>query len=212
MADERNARSRAPDGDGSRVFAAEAAYADSIFRTALGDVDGSVEALEASLRLKPDYAPALLSLGSVEYQRSNPEEGKRLFMSLPSLPEDTPDLCEIIGEAGGFLIQSGENGDGLDLFRAGARRFPEAAELFEGIGCCAGHEGLHSEAIEACERALELAPDGQRHVNNLGWSLLGAGRREEARKVLERAVAMDPDDEIARNNLRTCLEELDRAG
>jgi hypothetical protein len=51
MADERNARSRAPDGDGSGLFAAEAAYADSIFRTSLGDVDGSIEALEASQEL-----------------------------------------------------------------------------------------------------------------------------------------------------------------
>ncbi len=211
MADERNARSRAPNDDDGSLFGAEAAYADSIFRTALGDVDGSVEALEASLRLKPDYAPALLSLGSVEYQRNNPEEGKRLFMSLLSLPEDTPDLCEIIGEAGDFLIQLGEDGDGLELFRAGARRFPEVAGFFEGIGCCAEHEGLHSEAIEASEKALELTPDDQRHVSNLGWCLLGAGRREEARKVLERAVAMDPDDELARNNLQACLEELDRA-
>ena len=50
------------------LFAAEAAYADSIFRTALGDSQGCIDALRRSMECMPTYAPALLSLGTVEYQ------------------------------------------------------------------------------------------------------------------------------------------------
>jgi hypothetical protein len=50
-------------------FSAEAAYADSIFRDALGDREGSILALQRALEAMPTYAPAILSMGSVLYQR-----------------------------------------------------------------------------------------------------------------------------------------------
>ncbi len=74
----------------------------------------------------------------------------------------------------------------------------------QGVGCCAGHEGLHDEAIAASRRALELEPSNQKFMNDLGWSLYDAGQGDEARTVLERAVDMDPQDELAAENLRIC--------
>ena len=184
------------------TFQAEAEYAESMFRSALGDIEASVAALKRSLEWKPTYAPAILSMGSVEYQRNRSAEGRKLFQSLLSLPDSTPDLSEIIDEAGSFLIQIGAYEDGLALYRAATERFPAVAALHQGLGCCAGHEGFHDEAVAASERAIELEPGNQRFVNDLGWSLLLAGRLEEAGVVLERAVSMDPSDELARENLR----------
>jgi Flp pilus assembly protein TadD len=94
--------------------------------------------------------------------------------------------------------------DALKLYRAAIEIFPGAAALYDGLSCCAGHEGDHDEAIAAAERALQLEPENQKFVNDLGWSLLAAGRLEEAGKMLERAVSMDPSDELARENLRFC--------
>jgi tetratricopeptide (TPR) repeat protein len=187
-------------------FYAEAEYADSILRTGLGDHEGSIAALRRSLGFKPTYAPAILSLGSVEYQLGKRAKGQELFRSLLSLPKNTPDLCEIIDEAGSFLIDIGAYKDGLELYRSAVEWFPAAAVLHQGIGCCAGHEECHEEAIAASERALQLEPDNQKFVNDLGWSLLEAGRITEARCTLERAVSMDPSDELARENLRLCKE------
>ncbi len=189
-------------------FFAEAEYADSIIRSTMGDQEGSIAALRRSLEYKPTYAPAILSLGSVEYQLRKRKAGRELFRSLLSLPKDTLDLCEIIDEAGSFLIQIGEYKDGLALYRSAVELFPDAAVLYQGIGCCAGHEQFHEEAIAASERALRLAPDNQQFVNDLGWSLLQSGRLEEARGTLERAVSMDPSDGLARENLRLCEEKL----
>lgn len=187
-------------------FFAEAEYADSILRSSLGDHEGSLSSLRRSLELNPNYAPAILSLGSVEYQMGKRAAGRALFRSLLSLPKNTPDLCEIVDEAGSFLIQIGAYKDGLALYRSAVELFPAVAVLYQGIGCCAGHERCHEEAIEAFKRAMQLAPDNQKFVNDLGWCLLEAGRIEEAHSTLERAASMDPADELARENLRICEE------
>ena len=100
--------------------------------------------------------------------------------------------------------------EGLDLYRAAALRFPDVAVFHQGVGCCAGHRGLHEEAIGASRRALEIEPSNQRFVNDLGWCLFEAGRLTDAEETLARAVAMAPDDELARENLRICRTKLGR--
>lgn len=191
--------------DTESLFAAEAAYADSIFRIALGDSHGCINALRRSLEFMPTYAPALLSLGTAEYQLGHRAKGWDFFLKLFELPDDTKDLCVIIDKAGDFLIQLGRYEDGLALYRRAATRFPGAAVLHQGLSCCAGHQGLHKEAITASRAALALEPDNQKFVNDLGWSLYQAGSIEDARTVLERAVAMDKTDKLAAENLRICM-------
>ena len=65
-----------PAGEGWRSFNAEAAYAESIFRSALGDAQGCIAALRYALKVLPTYAPAILSMGSVEYQRGRRARGR----------------------------------------------------------------------------------------------------------------------------------------
>ena len=96
------------------LFEAEAAYADSIVRTATGDVKGAVAALTRALEFAPGYAPAIFSMGTVEYQRGRRAAGRRLFHSLLSCPADTADLCNILDEAGDFLIAWSLYKDGLE--------------------------------------------------------------------------------------------------
>src|ERR1035438_3393663 len=73
-------------------FYAEGEYADSIVRSAMGDMDGSITALKRAHEAMPTYAPAVLSLGSVEYQAGRIAEGRELFQSLLSLPKNTTDI------------------------------------------------------------------------------------------------------------------------
>lgn len=189
------------------LFEAEAAYADSIFRSAMGDTKGCIRALARAVENKPDYAPAVLSLGSVEYQRKRKAKGRKLLLSLVAMP-DAPDHAQIIDAAGDYLIKAREYADGLELYRAAARRFPDVGAFHQGRGCCAGHCDELEEAVAAARRALELEPNNQKFVNDLGWSLLESGALQEARAMLERAVAMDPADELARENLRLCNPKI----
>jgi tetratricopeptide (TPR) repeat protein len=204
---ERSTQSKRKSGDWD-LFNAEAEYAESIVRTALGDYPAAESALRRALEAKPGYAPAIFSLGSVEYQRGRRAEGRKLFQSLLSLPEDTTDLCDIIDQAGDFLIQRDAYKDGLEHFRGAAARFPNVAVFHQGLGCCAGHQRLYEEALAASNRAIELDPSKQEFVSDLGWTLFLAGRLREAEEVLERAVSMDPANECARNNLLMCKDKL----
>jgi tetratricopeptide (TPR) repeat protein len=202
----RSKRSR--DCRASARFAAEAAYAESIFRSALGDTSASIAELKRALSIYPDYAPAILSMGSVEYQRQRRANGKRLLFSLLSLPDETEDLYKIIDEAGSFLIDVNEYAHGLELFRLAARRFPNIAEFQQGIGCCAGHEGFTDEALAASRRAIDLDTRNAAYVSDLGWSLLLAERYGEAEAMFQRALAMDPSYERAQANLQYCRDRM----
>ena len=62
--------------------------------------------------------------------------------------------------------------------------------------------------MPANQRALELEPENQKLVNDLGWTLCQAGRLMQAKETLERAVSMDPSDELARENLRFCMRKI----
>ncbi len=204
---ESSKRKRIP---GQRQFRAEAEYADSIFRDALGDREGSIVALKRALEAMPTYAPAIFSMGTVLYQAGEITEGRELLQSLLSLPKNTTDICQIIDEAGTFLTRFGAYEDGMVLYRTAVKRYPDVAALFQGLGYCASNAGLHEEAISANQRALELQPENQKLVNDLGWTLLRAGRLQQARKTLERAVSMDPSDELAKENLRLCRRQARR--
>ena len=195
---------------GEHQFYAEREYADSIFRDAIGDRAASIAALKRALEAMPTYAPAILSMGSVEYQLGRIAEGRELFQSLLSLPKQTTDIRQIIDEAGTFLTQSKAYEDGMALYRTAVQRYPEAPELWDGLGYCAGSAGLYEEAVAAGQRALELEPENQRSVNDLGWTLVRAGRFVEARETLERAVSMDPSDKLAAENLRFCVRKMAR--
>jgi Tfp pilus assembly protein PilF len=195
---------------GERQFYAEAEYADSIFRDAQGDREGSIAALTRALEAMPTYAPAILSMGSILYQAGRIVEGRELFQSLLSLPRNTTDICQIIDEAGTFLTRFGAYEDGMALYRMAVKRYPDAAALFQGLGYCASNAGLHDEAVLANQRALELEPENQKLVNDLGWTLLQADRLPRARETLEQAVSMDPNDELAKENLRFCRQQIAR--
>lgn len=194
--------------DGWQLFEAEAQYAESIFRNALGDVEASIAAARRAVEIKPDYAPAVLTMGSIEYQLGKEAEGRRLFRSLLLVPDQSKDLWEIVDKAGSFLIQSRRYADALELYEGAVARFPDRADLYQGLGCCAGHEGLFDRAVMAFQKALDLEPVRQDLTNDLGWSLFEAGRLEEAEEVLLKAVTMDPSDELARENARLCQAKL----
>jgi hypothetical protein len=98
---------------GERQFYAEAEYADSIFRDARGDREGSIVALKRALEAMPTYAPAIRSMGSVWYRSGRIAEGRELFQSLLSLPKHTTDIRQIIDEAGTFLTRFGAYEDEL---------------------------------------------------------------------------------------------------
>jgi Flp pilus assembly protein TadD len=175
----------------------------------MGDSEGSIAALKCSLDALPTYAPAIVTVGSVEYLAGRAAEGRKLFQSLIALPKRTTDIRQIIDEAGTFLVRIKAFEDSMALHRDALKKYPDDTTLFQGLGYCAGKAGLHEEAVSAHRRAVELAPDNQELVNDLGWTLAEAGHLVEAIEILERAVSMNPRDKLARENLRYCKEQIE---
>jgi tetratricopeptide (TPR) repeat protein len=107
-----------------------------------------------ALAMDPLYAPAILTVGSVEYQLERKAEAMELFKGLIELPKNEKNLHIVIDKAGDFL-----------------------------------------------------------HFNDLGFSLLEAGKFDEAEEVLKRAVSPAPADyEFPRNNLNYLAEKKKETG
>jgi tetratricopeptide (TPR) repeat protein len=156
-----------------------------------------------ALAIDPLYAPALLTVGSYEYQLRRKKEARRMFLALATLPSTEPDLPIIIDKAGDFLLDEGDVERARDLYAAAEKAFPDVAMYPVGLGYCLGKLGKLDEAIAKAQRADELEPDNTKHLNDLGWALFEAGRLEEAEATLARAVALAPPDyELPHENLR----------
>ena len=97
-----------------------------------------------ALAIDPLYAPALLTVGSLEYQYGRAEAGMDLFMTLAALPQE-PELAEIIDKAGTFLLDSGDYANALRLYRAAADANPDVAVFWSGVGYCHGRLGAMQE-------------------------------------------------------------------
>ncbi len=155
-----------------------------------------------ALAISPEFAPALLTVGTLEYELGRREEALDLLHRLATLPGDTEDLPEIVDKAGDYLIDKGEIQAALDLYLAAVKTYPGVALYHDAAGYCLGKLGKREEAIRYARQAVELEPENHLWLNDLGWSLLEIGSLAEAEEVLERAVSLSPPDyELARNNL-----------
>lgn len=141
-----------------------------------------------------DYTPAMLTVGSFEYQYGRTDEAMTLFLQLTTLPADTEDLAEIIDTAGDFLIDQDDAERAGQLYAAAASAYPNVAVYCVGLGYCLAKAGQFEESVEQHRRAVELEPKNHLHLNDFGYSLLQAGRLDEAEEVLQRAVELAPPD------------------
>jgi tetratricopeptide (TPR) repeat protein len=155
-----------------------------------------------ALTIDPLFAPALLTVGSLEYLHGFVKEAMELFLALTRLQESEEDLSEIIDKAGDFLIDQKDFRNALELYLSAERAYPTQALYYIGSGYCFYKLGNIEDAIRKERRAVELEPDNYLHLNDLGYSLLEAGHLQEAERMLKRAISLAPlEYEIARNNL-----------
>ena len=160
-----------------------------------------------ALAIDPLFAPALLTVGSLEYQHGFVKEAMELFLTLTKLPENEEDLAEIIDKAGNFLLDHEDFKNALELYLSAERAYPTQALHYIGSGYCFYKLGNIEESIRKERRAVELEPNNYFHLNDLGYSLLEAGLLEEAETVLKRSISLAPPEyEFARNNLELLYE------
>lgn len=91
-------------------------------------------------------------------------------------------------------------------YRRALAREPELVEAHDGLGQAQAQLGRLDEA--ELRRALQLAPQRPRLLNNLAYVLLLAGRAAEAQELLRGVLERDPGNAIARANLQEAWAHL----
>ena len=160
-----------------------------------------------ALAIDPTYAPALVTVGSMEYQLGRKDEAAALFEALVKLPADTEDLEQIIDKAGTFLTEAKDFELASTLYEAACSAFPKSGLLLGGWSYSLAKLGRLDDAVTIQRRAVALDPDNPEVLSDLGWALIESGGFAEAEEVLRKAVALSPPDyDRPRHN----LEELRR--
>ena len=148
----------------------------------------------APLAIDPEYAPAILTVGSLEHQYGRADEAMLLFLKLTTLRDDLDSLPEIIDRAGDFLIDAKDVANAERLYAAAVNAFPQVALYHSALGYCVGKSGRKEEAVAHARRAVDLEPENSYLLNDLGYSLIESRQYEEAEKTLRRAVELAPAD------------------
>jgi tetratricopeptide (TPR) repeat protein len=148
----------------------------------------------APLAIDPEFAPAILTVGSLEYQYGRVDEAMLLFLKLTTFRADLDALPEIIDQAGEFLIDAKDLANAERLYAAAVSAFPQVALYHAGLGYCAGKNGRKEEAVAHARQAVNLEPENSRLLNDLGYSLIESRQYEEAEKTLRRAITLAPAD------------------
>lgn len=161
-----------------------------------------------ALAIDPTYAPAFLTVGTLEYQIGREDEAMELLVGLTQLSTKEPEIDEIIDKAGDFLIDREEYYNAVILYREAEKAFPNDAAFADALGYCLSENGEQEEAIEKFKKAIRLNPYNHNYPNNLGYLLFEMGELVESEKYLRKAVSLAPEDyKFAENN----LEELMKA-
>jgi tetratricopeptide (TPR) repeat protein len=106
--------------------------------------------------------------------------------------------------------QNGRVDDAENLAISITHDFPKHPFAWKVLGAVLTATGRTSEAVEAKEKAIKLAPNDAESHNNLGNTLQALGRLDEALASCRQAIALKPDFAEAHSNLGITLKELGR--
>lgn len=126
----------------------------------------------------PTYAPAILSLGTVEYRLGRIAQGRELLTSLLSLPKKTKVICQIVDEARMFLTRMEAYEVGMELCREALKRYPDVDALFQGsaiapVMCGPARRGGARQPVRPWNGNRRIGT-GFTFVSVSSWRTLGA--------------------------------------
>jgi tetratricopeptide (TPR) repeat protein len=142
-------------------------YGHSLY--ARGRVAEALDHFEASLRLKPDNIPTLLSIAKVEEERGRFDEAiVRLRSALSIDPTDTTALINL----GVVFTKAGRFDEAIAQFEEALRNpSPDDYLAHNGLGVALIRTGRTSEGAEHFQEALRLRPDFWKARANLERAL-----------------------------------------
>ncbi|WP_306590693.1 tetratricopeptide repeat protein [Geothrix sp. 21YS21S-4] len=105
---------------------------------------------------------------------------------------------------------AGRHGEAAEAYRRHLEKRPADAAAWAHLGGELGNLDRLPEAVEACHRALTLAPRLETALVNLGLAFARQERYEEGAGFFRQALEERPDDLFARLGLAECLIQTER--
>lgn len=146
----------------------------------------------------PDFAGRRLSAGECLLEEGKDEDAAKLFGAIA----DEGANAQALQGRGVALVRLGRFEEGATSLQAALDLDETLWRAWNAKGVAADYEGDAGVAEASFRKAAELNPSDGAALNNLGVSLVKAGRREEAIVAFRQAVAVDGAREPAEVNLR----------
>lgn len=177
-------------------------YAEAWYQTGYcyGALEKHAEAVRASrqaAKLRPDWAAAHINVGASSYALGQYKEAVDSFRQAIRLDDGNPESQYSLGLALGKLTRTDEE---ILAYRRSITLKPDHANALEKLGLALFKLKRYGEAAAAFESLKIYRPDGKTY-NNLGESLLEAGKTEESIEPLNTAISYNQDFDKARYNL-----------
>jgi len=163
-------------------------------RAAVGDIDGSIDALTRAVSLRPALADAWLALADQLRMRGDPEAADRAYARYIKAATRDPRL---LGAAAALCENRIPEAEAL--LRAHLAQHPNDVAALRMLAEVAARLCRHSDAQRLLERCLELAPgfDAARH--NYATVLNRQGRSAQALEQCARLLAKEPHNPAYRS-------------
>lgn len=168
-----------------------------------GDLEGSLEALEAALERDPDHVKSLVNLSRVLLELDRPQDAlPRVRRALEVAPDD-PDVRRV---AGNVQVDLGHPWQAVARYREALTLDGSDAWAANNFGLVLLREGRYRDAAGPLARAVELEPGQPVFRNNLGAALERTGRPVAAAEAYRAAA------EAGHEKARVSLARVEEVG
>jgi type IV pilus assembly protein PilF len=168
--------------------------------------DEAIKYFEVAIRLKPDFAPAINSLGNAYLEKG---EWDKAIEAYRKIVEDvfygTPHFA--LSNMALAYYQKGNYPQAEKYFLESLKLNPEFANALGGLGMTYIAMGRYDEAVQKLDRAVRKNPKLPQLHYQLGRAYRALGDRQKAREEFQRTLELAPESPMADEAQRQ-LKEL----
>jgi Flp pilus assembly protein TadD len=150
----------------------------------------AAKACREAIRLKPDFAEAWFSLGSVYGKLGQFQQALEAFKEAIRLKPDDVGAWTNLGRT---YLGLGQLQQAVEALKEAIRLKPDDAAAWYGLGLIYLNLGQLQQAVEALKEAIRLKPDDAAAWQSLGSAYSGLGNRAKVMEVYQQLKALDPD-------------------
>jgi tetratricopeptide (TPR) repeat protein len=174
-----------------------------------GDAEKGIHWLEESLRVRPDFAPAMKELAAALADSGQLDRAAQTLEKLNPAQD-----ADALTDLGGIYTQQGKLDQAEQALQRAVALNPDLPEAFNRLGLERLRNRDEKGAEAAFREAIRIQPDLSGAQSNLGNLLAGSGDLRQAIFHLNKAVVSDPESVDAHYNLGQAYAasgSLDRA-